>query len=147
MKIDVKRFEYSELYTISKLYVNSKFVCYVLEDKVREVDGQDVTQWKIPNTTAIPKGTYEVTITFSNHFGKNMPLINKVSGYSGVRIHSGNKAEDTEGCLLVGSGWAGGDSISYSHTAFNALFPLIETATKVGEVVTLQIGDSLEVFS
>ena len=53
------------------------------------------------HVTAIPTGRYEVTVTYSPHFKRNLPLLNNVPGYSGVRIHSGNTAEDTDGCILV----------------------------------------------
>jgi hypothetical protein len=73
-----------------------------LEDAVREIPGQPVSQWKVPRETAIPAGVYPVTLTVSNRFKVVLPLIGNVPGFEGVRIHAGNVIEDTEGCVLVG---------------------------------------------
>lgn len=89
-------------HTFGQLYVNDAYQCDTLEDVVREVPNEPVESWKVPGQTAIPCGRYLVSITYSPHFQRDMPLINDVSGYSGVRIHPGNTAADTEGCVLVG---------------------------------------------
>ena len=57
---------------------------------------------KIPGHTAIPEGTYHVFITMSQKFKKWLPYLMGVPGFEGIRIHAGNKAEDTQGCILVG---------------------------------------------
>ena len=51
----------------------------------------------------IPAGTYEVRITYSPKFGKNLPLLIGVPGRDGIRIHTGNKPEHSLGCILVGA--------------------------------------------
>jgi len=40
--------------TLSQLYINGIFQCYLLEDKIREV--------KIPSQTAIPTGVFELRL-------------------------------------------------------------------------------------
>jgi hypothetical protein len=136
MNLTLKRFEFGTTYTIGKLYNGEEMLCYVLEDKYREVAGKPVAEWKVPNETAIPKGTYKVIVDHSNHFNKDLPHILNVPGYEGVRIHSGNTSKDTEGCLLVGSAWPGGDMITGSKVAFDKVFPLIQAAKDV----TITIG-------
>ena len=49
----------------------------------------------------IPDGTYPVSVTYSPRFQKNLPLINKVPGRSGIRIHTGTIPEHSKGCVLV----------------------------------------------
>lgn len=81
---------------------------YTLEDVVREQRYQDGTlvdpaKWKIAGQTAIPAGTYAVVLDYSTRFGRIMPHILGVPGFDGIRIHGGNTAADTEGCILVGT--------------------------------------------
>jgi hypothetical protein len=130
MKLTLDRVKLGEDFTVGKLSADGKFVCYTLEDKVRELDGVSVEQWKVFGKTAIPKGTYSVNITMSNRFKTKLPLLSDVPGFTGVRIHTGNSAKDTEGCILVGAGWDGKSGwISSSAVAFAQLLPFLENAT------------------
>jgi hypothetical protein len=70
-------------------------------------------------------GTYAVRLTMSPRFGRILPLLIDVPGFDGVRIHPGNTAADTEGCLLVGTGRTE-DTITGSRDAFNALMLRLE---------------------
>jgi len=56
-------------------------------------------------TTLIPCGDYNVQITYSPKFNRPLPLLlnSKVPASRGVRIHHGNKWEDSRACLLVGN--------------------------------------------
>jgi Steigviridae/Suoliviridae L,D-carboxypeptidase/transpeptidase len=99
--------------TIGKLLIDDAFECFTLEDIMR--DGP-----KIADQTAIPPGRYQVVITTSNRFGRMLPLLVGVPGYEGVRIHPGNTAADTSGCILVGQSRAN-DSILSSKLAMEQL--------------------------
>lgn len=94
MKVTVKRTFKGAEYTIGKLYIDGQYFCDTLEDVVRKV--------KIAGQTAIPAGAYKVKKTYSPRFKTTLPEILNVPNFSGVRIHAGNTAKDTEGCLLLG---------------------------------------------
>lgn len=83
-------------YCIGKLYIDGQYVMDTIEDTDRGLDDrmseEDILKLKVKGETAIPSGIYQVTITYSPKYKKQMPLINNVKGYSGVRIHSGNYA-------------------------------------------------------
>ena len=92
MNIIVRRKHHSDTTTIGEMHVDGVFQCYTCEDIEREI--------KVPGKTAIPKGTYDVIINMSNRFKRKMPLLLNVPNFAGVRIHPGNTAEDTEGCIF-----------------------------------------------
>lgn len=127
MNLILKRIHFGDTFTVGELYCNDKFICYTLEDKVRQVEGQPVSLWKVQNETAIPTGTYDVSITMSNRFQTKLPLLADVPGFTGIRIHTGNSSKNTEGCLLVGMTWDGkSDWIGSSKVAYSILEPLIQ---------------------
>ena len=138
MDIELKRFRQDAVCTIGVMTIGEGLPLYTLEDVVREVSGKPVESWKVFGKTAIPRGRYRVTITPSQRFKRDMPLLNDVPGFAGVRIHPGNTAADTEGCILVGLGLAA-DAITQSRDAFNRLFPMIQGAIARGEEVWITI--------
>lgn len=94
-KVEVKRTFKGTEYTIGKLYIDGAYFCDTIEDTVR-------TGEKIAGKTAIPAGTYKVKMTWSPRFKRYLPEILNVPNFTGVRIHAGNSALDTEGCILLG---------------------------------------------
>ena len=121
-------------YTIGKLYIDGEYFCDTLEDKDRGLTDSmfvsEISKIKIKKETAIPTGTYKVTITYSNRFKKNMPLINNVKGFEGIRIHSGNTNQDTEGCILVGFNKVKGNVIN-SRDTYNKLFSVLSKSNNI----------------
>lgn len=93
-------------YTISELFVDGAFFCHIFEDRDRGLYSTDTLQYiqsvKVKHETAIPYGTYQIVMSFSNRFQQFLPEILDVPGYSGIRIHSGTTEVDTSGCLLPG---------------------------------------------
>jgi hypothetical protein len=142
MMLQLVRDPSNQFCTFGRLSVDGQFECFTLEDVVREVPGQPVEQWKIPEQTAIPSGTYNVIVNMSQHFQKPLPLLLNVAGFDGVRIHSGNTAADTEGCILLGQS-EGPAAVLNSRVAFDALFPKIQAALARGETVQIRITNTL----
>jgi hypothetical protein len=126
MKLTLKRTTLQDHYTIGKLYVNGQYFCDTLEDTVRDlgVNGEG----KIFGETAIPYGDYKIDLTFSNRFNRILPLLLEVPFFTGIRIHPGNKAVDTHGCLLVGKNTIKGQ-ITNSRETFDELFDLMQRET------------------
>lgn len=75
---------------LGKLYFNGGLVCYTLENAAK----------------AIPCGVYLVQNSMSPKFKRELPLLwnSGVSSSRGIRIHRGNTAKDSQGCILVGMG-------------------------------------------
>lgn len=138
MQLSLKRRQSSIDSTIGELAIDGVFECYTLEDLIREVPDKPVSEWKVKGETAIPSGTYAVIITDSVRFKRLLPLLVNVPGFSGVRIHPGNTAEDTEGCILVGS-QVNGDAIIESRKAFDALFEKLKDAFESWQTVYITV--------
>jgi hypothetical protein len=130
MELQVKRTDFTDNSTIGELSVNGQFECYTLEDMVRPV--------KIAGKTAIPAGRYEVIIDLSQRFGRLLPLLLNVPDFEGVRIHPGNTAANTEGCILVGDEKSQ-DLVGKSRAAFDRLFAKLSAAAEK-EKIYLEIS-------
>lgn len=130
MKMILVRKVFTEKSTIGSLYVNGKFECFTLEDRIRPV--------KVKHKTAIPMGHYRVIVNDSERFQQPMPLLLNVPHFSGVRIHSGNTAADTDGCILVGQ-VKGDNRIDRSARAYAALFKKINGAHERNERMFIEI--------
>lgn len=102
MNLLLARNRFYDTHTTGQLYLEGDFFCFTLEDKVREEEGVAVEKWKVKGETAIPRGIYEVVLQTSPRFGPDTPTLLRVPGFEGIRIHAGNRPEDTEGCIIVG---------------------------------------------
>ncbi|AIM38990.1 hypothetical protein KO02_21560 [Sphingobacterium sp. ML3W] len=117
--------------TLSHLYLNGIFICYVLEDAIREV--------KIRGETCIPEGIYALGLNKTAgmnvrykqlHGGmhQGMVEVKGIPNFSLVFIHIGNYHQDTEGCLLTGSYYQffdGDYRVLHSAAGYKTLYPLI----------------------
>ena len=136
MKIVLKRIALRDTYTIGKLYIDNKYICDTVEDKVRDINKNgkfDEGEKKVYGETAIPYGTYEVKWTYSPRFKRYMPELLNVPSFSGIRIHSGNTAADSLGCIIVGENKVVGKVIN-SRATVNKLYPIIHKGCKEGKV-------------
>ena len=106
MELKLKRTKLEDTYTLGELFIDNKFFCYTVEDTDRDInkdgDLDDTGEGKVYGETAIPYGTYKVILSVSNRFKKLMPEVLNVKGFAGIRIHSGNTALDSHGCIIVG---------------------------------------------
>ena len=98
MKLKLVRKYCNEKYTIGKLYIDGVYYCDTLEDTVRDL----TKEAKVYSQTAIPYGIYKVVVTMSNKFKRLLPLLLNVPYFEGIRIHRGNTANDSAGCILLG---------------------------------------------
>jgi hypothetical protein len=132
MKLQLMREQYKPDSTVGRLLVDGTFECFTLEDGIRTK--------KVHGRTAIPPGTYRVTVTPSPRFRKDLPRLHDVPNFQGVLIHPGNTAADTEGCILVGAQWQkGAEAIGQSRVAFAALFAKIKDALAQGDRVEIAV--------
>lgn len=144
MLLELKRNKLNSVCTLGSLYVDSLFECFTLEDVVRLDDPSTPANEgaKVYGQTAIPAGTYEVIVTVSPKFKKRFPRLVDVPGFTGILIHNGLDADDTLGCILVGSAIAG-NSIKPGTTkpAFAKLMAQIEAALARGESVKITVSN------
>ena len=152
MNIVIDRKWKKDAYTIGNLYINGVLFSNTLENKDRGLTSsmtlEEISKKRIYGQTAIPSGTYEVKMTYSNRFhsrawgkkydGKAPELINE-KGFGGVRIHPGNKAADTLGCILVGKNSIKGMVTNSQAYYYKLLDDYIVPAVKKGEKITLTI--------
>jgi hypothetical protein len=136
MNITVDRQTFTTNSTIGSMSIDGVFQCYTLEPTYREVIGQPVPTWKVPDQTAIPAGTYVVTLRDSDRFKRIMPHVEAVPGFDGIEIHWGNYPKDTDGCTLVGQSRTV-DMVGASQATFAALFPKLEAAADAGEAISI----------
>lgn len=135
MNLLLKRDRSSAACTLGSLFVDEQFAMWTLEDVVR-------TGPKVPGETAIPAGTYTVVVDDSTRFARLMPHVLDVPQFTGIRIHAGNVAADTRGCILVGLTRHHPDRVSRSREAFERLYKRLWAALAKLEPVSLTVLDA-----
>lgn len=130
LEFTIIRDVFQDTYTLGRLLVNdTTHVGYICEDTDRKLEDGGV---KIKGKTAIPRGRYLLTASMSNRFKKITPEIKEVPQFSGVRIHGGNTAEDTEGCPLLGKARTT-DGVQNCSEVNTRLLRMIQDAENTGE--------------
>lgn len=137
MDITVKRPAITDQsFTISELWIDDVFFSHVIEDRDRGLHQQDTLQYiqsiKVKHETAIPYGSYQVVMSFSQRFQKFLPELLDVPGFSGIRIHAGNTEADSSGCLLPGI--QSGNKVINSRTTTSKLIGEINKRVKKEKV-------------
>ncbi len=149
MEINLKRTHFTDKSTIGILTIeDNSFTCFILEDKDRGLDAsmtlEEINKLKVFGATCIPYGRYQIIVTKSERFTQlrgvdtYLPLLLNIKGFDGVRCHTGNKPEDTEGCLLPGT-TIGLDAVYGSTPKWTELNNLINNTLKKGEIVFINI--------
>lgn len=148
MEIEVLRNVFTDKATISNVSVNNVYECHFIEDKDRGLTTlmpiADIKKLKVHGQTCIPYGRYEIVVTKSDRFSKlrghdvYLPLVLGVPGFTGIRIHTGVRPEDTEGCPLPVETIVNGHGVN-STTAFIKINDKINAAIKNGERVYITI--------
>lgn len=159
MKLRLSRIELNEAYTIGKLEVLSwgkwEYICDTIEDCVRDINKNgifDGDEKKIPSETAIPYGTYEITMKvkspkFSNfnkypyyeQYDGKLPRLLNVNSFDGILIHVGNSAKSSSGCIIVGENTEKG-KVTNSITNFCKLMNFyLLPAEERGEDISIEI--------
>jgi len=142
MRLNLIRKYLKEDYTIGMLFINGKYFCDTIEDKVRDFnkDGDllDDGEKKVYAQTAIPYGTYDVELSMSPKFKRLLPLVLDVKHFTGIRIHRGNTAKDSAGCILPGENKVKGKVINSTKYEVN-LVDRMERAIAKGEKIQLTI--------
>lgn len=145
MKILVDRKYKKSTYTISNLYVDGEWICNTIEDKdwgwnqKTPISDIKTIKTKFKSQTAIPSGTYDVTLNVvspkyknnafynENANGSRLPRILNVPGFDGILIHKGNTEKDSAGCLIVGLNTIKG-GVTQSADCFKKLYKKLQTA-------------------
>lgn len=134
MKLLLKRIAKKENYTIGKLYIDGKYFSDTIEDKDRglsqDMSLTQIKKIKVSNETAIPTGTYDITLqvtspkfknkTWAQPYGGKIPRLLNVPGFEGVLCHPGSDQNSTSGCLIVGQNTIVG-KVTNSQNTFHKL--------------------------
>lgn len=141
MELLLERKWIKEGYAIGRLFINGILFCNTLEDRVRDINRNgtfDCGEFKIKGHTAIPFGEYEVQVTYSPKFKRELPLLLNVPSFEGIRIHRGNTIKDTEGCILPGENKEKGKVLNSTKYEIE-LTKLIKEANNRKEKVIIKI--------
>ena len=148
MEIRVRRIALKDTYTIGKMYIDGEYFSDVLEDRVRDLNNQA----KVPNKTAIPYGTYEITLDvkstkysdfnkypWAKDYNGYLPRLTNVPLFLGILIHPGNTEHDSSGCLLVGENKVVGKVINSKATFEKLMKEHLLPAKNRGEKINITI--------
>ena len=153
MKVELVRIYNCPTYCIGKIYVDGEYVCDCVEDTDRGLDQSwplsEIKKKKIKSMTAIPTGTYEMTMSIqSPKFSQYeyyyklckgyLPRILGIKGFEGVLFHCGSSAQSSAGCIIVGYNTIKG-KVTDSRKAFEKLMVHFNAAKVLEDEITLKI--------
>jgi len=151
VRLLLRRLWRKEGYTVGTLSIDGERFCETLEDRdrglSRAMGEAQVRSLKVYGETAIPTGTYSVRLSRSVAFaakpwakrhGGMVPEVQDVPGFTGVRMHPGNTAADSQGCILVGRNTVKG-GLTRSQETWHLLMARLEEAAEDDERIYLDI--------
>ena len=151
MELILERIAKRKTYTIGRLYIRRRvddeylagtaddYFCDTLEPTWRDYANG---AYKVKGRSAIPEGRYAVVISWSPKFKQWLPIL--LGGpdfnrkWQGIRIHAGNTAKDTEGCILVGQNREVGKVLDSRKWLYELKQKIVEARDR-GEAVWLTI--------
>lgn len=150
MKLKLDRKYKLPEYTIGKLYIDGEYFCDTLEDTDRglacDTPFQEILKKKVYGKTAIPTGTYKITMnvvsprfkdrTWAKPYQGKLPRLIDTIGFEGVLIHVGNSPEDTLGCILVGKNTIKGKITNSTSTFHSLMKKLLEDKDNI--IITIE---------
>ena len=160
MKIELVRIYNCATYCIGRLYIDGVYQCDTVEDVDRGLDDsmteEQVRKIKVYKMTAIPTGTYKVTMNvqspkFSQYtFYKNLcngylPRLLNTKGFQGVLLHCGTSAASSAGCLICGENRVKGKVLNSQKTFTRLMKEHFLPAKVLGEEITITISRKYKV--
>lgn len=124
-----------ESFTPGELYVDGLRTCFTCEDEDRRLEKQGV---KVYGKTAIARGVYDLEVSYSNRFKRELPAVLGVESFTGIRMHGGNRAEDSLGCILLGQVRTSAGVAKCAATV-ERVISMIKAAEQRNERVTLEV--------
>lgn len=116
--------------TFGALLVDGQPFCYTMEDAIRPE--------KIAKKTCVGPGRYRIKMRWSIRFKRVIPEITNVPNFTGILMHNGCTAHDTEGCVLVGLD-RHDTYIARSRDAVDKLVAAMQKADAAGEEIWITI--------
>ena len=142
VNINLTRRFFKPTYCIGRMVIRGIFNCDTLEDPPRDFnkdgDLDDPGEGKIQGKTGISYGRYKVLITNSPKFKRMLPLLINVKGFIGIRIHSLNWPDETDGCIGVGENKVKGGLINSRKTE-EKLTSILLAYQEVGKEIYINI--------
>lgn len=153
MNIIVERAWKKDTYTIGKLIIDGKRICETIEDKDRgltdNMSVDEIKKKKVYGETAIPAGTYTISMTvvspkfksraWAKKYGGIVPRILNVKGFDGVLLHPMNTAKDSYGCIGMGRNTAVGKVTNSTYWFYYIMDNYLIPAKNRKETIQLTI--------
>ena len=153
MNIIVERAWKKDTYTIGKLIIDGKRICETIEDKDRgltdNMSVDEIKKKKVYGETAIPVGTYTISMTvispkfksrvWAKKYGGIVPRILNVKGFDGVLLHPMNTAKDSYGCIGMGRNTAVGKVTNSTYWFYYIMDNYLIPAKNKKETIQLTI--------